>query len=70
MAVDRVADDHVVRGYALGDGPRRAAHAEKPARHLLARADFGKRAIFGRIKVDPEGLLVGIDEFVSMCVWK
>jgi len=30
---------------------RRAADAEKPARHFLPRADFGERAVFGVVEV-------------------
>ncbi len=63
MAVDGVADDHVVGGNALCDGPGSAADAEEPPGDLLARADLGKRAILGGIEVDAEGLLVGVDEF-------
>ena len=51
VAVNGVADGHVVGRNALGDRARGAADAEKPARHLLARADFGEGAVFAR---DPD----------------
>ena len=58
VAVNGVADRHVVGGDGLGDGARRAAHAEKPARHLLARADFGKGAVLAGIQIDLQRLLM------------
>ena len=64
LAVNRVADLHVVGGDGLGDGARGAAHAEKPARHLLAGADLGERAVFRRVEIDPQRLLMGPDAFL------
>ena len=61
LAVDGVADRHVVGGDRLGDGARGAAHPEEPPGHLLAGADFGHRPVPARIQVDPQGLLVGVD---------
>ena len=57
--INRVADHHIVGGYRLGDGPRRASDAEKPARHFLAGADLGERTVFPRVQIDLQGLLVG-----------
>ena len=62
--VNRVAHRHVVGRHALGDRPRRAAHPEKPAHDLLPRADFREGAIPARVEIDPESLLMGIDDFV------
>jgi hypothetical protein len=39
------------------------AHTEEPAGHLLPSPYLRKRAILARIKVDPERLLVGVDQF-------
>ena len=58
VAVNGVADGHVVGGNGFGNRAGGAAHAEKPARHLLPGADFGKRAVFGRVQVDLERLLM------------
>jgi hypothetical protein len=38
---------------------------EKPARDLLARADLGERAVFGRIEIDLQRLLSRV-RFVSV----
>ena len=59
-AVDGVRDGHVVGRDALGDRARRAADPEKPARHLLPRADLGEGAVLGVVQVDLDGLLVGV----------
>jgi hypothetical protein len=61
VAVDGVADRHVVRRGALGDGAGRAAHPEEPARHLLTRADLGERSIAVLVQVDVQRLAVGIE---------
>ena len=45
LAVDGVAEDHVVGGDRLGDGPRGPAGLEELARDLLAGADLGERAV-------------------------
>ena len=61
VAVDRVADRHVVSRGALGDSARCAAHPKKPARDLLTRADLGERTIAVLIQVDVQRLAVGIE---------
>ncbi len=58
VTINRVADRHVVGGDGLGDGARRAADAEEPARDLLARADLGEGAILAGIEVDLQRLLM------------
>ena len=61
LAVDGVADGHVVGGDRLGDRARRPADAEEPAGHLLTGTDFGHRPVPARIQVDAQGLLMGVD---------
>ena len=60
LAVDGVADRHVVGRHALGDGPGGAAHPEEPAHHLLPGADLGEGAVAARVQVDLQRLGVGI----------
>jgi hypothetical protein len=40
-----------------------SSHAEKPPRHLLPRADLEKRAIFRRVEVDLQRLLMCVPRF-------
>jgi hypothetical protein len=58
MAVNGVADGHVVGRNGLGDGAGGAADAEEPPGHLLPGADFRKGAVFGRVQIDLERLLM------------
>ena len=58
LAVDSVANGHVIGGDRLRDGAGRAAHAEEPAHHLLAGPDLGERPVPARIEVDAQGLLM------------
>ena len=60
LAVDGVADGHVVGGHALGDGARGAADPEEPADDLLPGADLGERAVAPSVEVDRQRLGVGI----------
>src|SRR5258708_4118355 len=60
LAVDGVADGHVVGGDRTRDGARGAAHAEEPARDLLAGADLGDRPVPARIEVNAQGLLMSV----------
>jgi hypothetical protein len=60
VAVDRVAEGHVVGGHGLRHGAGGAADAEKPSRDFLARADLGERAVSHRIEVDLERLEVSV----------
>ena len=60
LAVDGVADGHVVGRHRLGDRPGRAADPEEPADDLLAGPDLGDRAVPARIQVDAQRLLVGV----------
>ena len=62
LAVDGIAEDHVVGGDGLGDGAGSAAGLEKDARDLLAGTDFGKRAVDGLVEIDRERLAVGGQE--------
>ena len=61
LAVDLVADGHVVGGHGLRDGAGGAASAEEPVRDFLPRADFGKGAVDGLGLVDLEGLLERVE---------
>ena len=63
LAVNRVTHRHVVGRNSLGDSARRLADVKKPARHFLPRADFGERAVFFRVQIDVERLLVRIELF-------
>jgi len=60
LAVDVVAELHVVGRHALGDGARRPASLEKLPRHLLPRADFGKGAVNFGVEIDGQGFLAGV----------
>jgi hypothetical protein len=53
LAVDGVADGHVVGGHRLGDRPGRPSDLEEPPDHLLAGADLGDGPVPARIEVDP-----------------
>ena len=48
----------VVGRDGLGDRARRAADAEKPARHLLAGADLGEGPVLHRVEIDLESFLL------------
>ena len=65
LAVDGVADGHVVGRHALGDRAGGAADAEEPAHHLLPGADLGKRAVAPRVEVDLQRLGVRIDDALT-----
>ncbi len=60
LAVDRVADRHVVSGHGLGHGARGAADPEEPAHDLLAGPDLRDRPVPARVQVDAQCLLVRI----------
>ena len=60
LAVDGVADGHVVGGDRLRDGARGAAHPEEPAHDLLAGPDLGDRPVPARIEVDAQRLLMRV----------
>ena len=57
LAVDGVADRHVVGRHRLRDGAGRAPGPEEPAGDLLAGADLGDRAVPARVEVDLQRLL-------------
>jgi hypothetical protein len=59
LAVDGVAEGHVVGGDGLGDGAGGAARLEEHARDLLAGADFREGAVLGIVEIDREGLAAG-----------
>ena len=64
VAVDGVADRHVVGRHALGNGPGGPPHPEKPAGDFLARADLGKSAVASLVQVDGQGLAMRVQNFV------
>ncbi len=66
MPVDRVAHRHVVGRNRLGNCARRSADTEKPPRDFLPGPDLGKDAVFARIEIHLERLLVGIRGF-ALC---
>ena len=59
VAVDGVADPHVVGRDALGHGPGGAARLEEVADYLLAGADLGERTVGGTVQIDGQGLAGG-----------
>ena len=59
MAVDGVADPHVVGRHALGDGARGTPGLEEMADDLLPRPDLGERAVGGTVEVDGQRLAFG-----------
>ena len=60
LAVDGVADRHVVGRDGLGDGARGAADPEEPAHHFLAGPDLRDRPVPARIQVDAQRLLMRV----------
>src|SRR4030095_7015877 len=64
MPINGVAHFHVVSRHALGDCPRRAADAEKPAHHLLPGADLRERSVPARIEIDLQRLRMRINCFL------
>ena len=60
LAVDRVADRHVIGRHGLGHGAGGTADPEEPAHHFLPGADFRDRPVPARVEVDTERLLVRI----------
>ena len=65
LAVDRVADCHVVGGDRLGDGPCRRTDPEEPPGDLLPGADLGHRPVPARIQVDTQRLLMRVDRLLA-----
>ena len=57
LAIDGVADGHVVGGNRLRHSAGRPAHSEKPAGHLLAGSDLGEVTVDRVIEVDGKGPL-------------
>ena len=66
LAVDGVADRHVVGGDRLGDGARGAARLQEPAGDLLPGADLGEGPVGRPIQIDCEGSPVR----VHGCLWR
>src|SRR3954452_24549800 len=66
MPVTRVAHRHVVSRDRLGNSARRSADPEKPPRDFLPGPDLGKDAVFARIEIHLERLLMGIRGF-ALC---
>jgi hypothetical protein len=61
LAVDRVAEGHVVGRDGLRDRAGGAADLQEPARHLLPGADLGQGSEAGRVQVDRESSLVRVE---------
>ena len=59
VAVDGVADPHVIGGHALRHGPGGAACLEEVADDLLTGPDLGEGAVGGTVQVDGQGLAGG-----------
>ena len=64
LAVNGVADGHVVGRNALGDGARGAAHVKEPPHHFLPGADLGKRAVAALVEVDVQRFMVGAQDLM------
>jgi hypothetical protein len=62
LAVDRVAERHVVRRDRLRDGPGSPAGLEENARHFLSRANFRERPVLLLVQVDRQCLPVRREE--------
>ena len=65
VAVDRVADGHVVRRNRFGDRARGAAGAEEPPGHLLSGSDFGEGPVAFGVEIDFKRLLIRVQDFVG-----
>ena len=65
LAVDGVADRHVVGGDRLRDRAGRAADPEEPAHHFLARPDLRDRSVPARVEIDAQRLLVRVRLLVA-----
>ena len=63
LAVNGIAERHVISGNRFRDGTRGGAGLEKHAGDLLPGANFGERAIDGLIEVDRQRLAVGGEKF-------
>ena len=59
VAVDGVADPHVIGGHALCHGPGGAARFEEVPDDFLAGADLGEGPVGGTIQIDGQGLAGG-----------
>ena len=57
LAVDRVADLHVVGRHRFGHRAGGSPYGEEPPRHLLPGPDLGKRPINLPVDVDGQGTL-------------
>ena len=64
LAVDGVADRHVVGRHALGDRAGGAADAEEPAHHFLPGADLGERAVAAQVEIDGQRFALGVRTLV------
>ena len=65
LAVDGIADRHVVGRHRLGHGTGGPAGGEEPAGNLLPGADFGETAVDGVVEVDGQRpLRRGVDAVV------
>ncbi len=66
LAVDRIAERHVVGRHGFGDRTRGASRLEENTGDLLAGADLGDGAIIRSIQIDREGLAVGGKKFLFL----
>src|SRR4051794_26961262 len=60
LAVDRVADRHVIGRHGFRDRARSTSGPEEPPGDLLPGADLGDRAVPAEVQVDLQGLLQGV----------
>jgi hypothetical protein len=63
LAINRVANGHVIRGHTLGYRASGPSDSKEPAYYLLARTDFRKGAIAVRVEVDGEGFTFSVWAF-------
>ena len=61
LAINRVTHRHVIRGDGLGDGAAGSADSEEPPRDFLTGTNLGEDAVLGRVEVDLQCFLVGIE---------
>ena len=66
LAVDSIADRHVVGGDRLGNGPRGATDPEEPSGHLLTGADLGHGPVPARIEIDTQRLLMRVHRLLAV----
>src|ERR1700678_198623 len=63
LAVDRVAEFHVIRGNRFCDGACGSPCLEKMACDFLSGSDFGERPIFRLVQINGKGLTICREKF-------